>query len=242
MNDTPYPMQPIGVIHSAFDEKFGIPRQPGLTRSVTATIELLPPFATPEAVRGLEQASHVWLIFLFSATAAQGWKPTVRPPRLGGNKRLGVFASRSPFRPNPIGLSPVELIAIRNEQGGVQLDVRGADLLDGTPILDIKPYLPYADAIPSAHFGLAEQIETLDLPVRWEEDAQRAARQYSQQLGEPLTEQIEEVLRCDPRPAYQRDPKRIYGISLHQLNIRFRISDTEIEVLSLIAAGQAPHA
>lgn len=161
MNDTRYPMQPIGIIHSAFDQKFGIPRQPGLALSVSASIELLPPFASPEAVRGLEQASHIWLIFLFSATADQGWKPTVRPPRMGGNKRLGVFASRSPFRPNPIGLSPVELVAIRNEQGRILLDVRGADLLDGTPILDIKPYLPYSDALPEARFEVAERIETL---------------------------------------------------------------------------------
>ena len=233
MNDTRYPMQPIGIIHSAFDQKFGIPRQPGLALSVSASIELLPPFASPEAVRGLEQASHIWLIFLFSATADQGWKPTVRPPRMGGNKRLGVFASRSPFRPNPIGLSPVELVAIRNEQGRILLDVRGADLLDGTPILDIKPYLPYSDALPEARFEVAERIETLDLPVHWQPEAQAAVNGYSQALGEPLQQQIEEVLRCDPRPAYQRDPQRIYGISLHRINIRFRITEAQIEVLDL---------
>ncbi|SEG71761.1 tRNA (N6-threonylcarbamoyladenosine(37)-N6)-methyltransferase TrmO [Marinobacterium lutimaris] len=229
---------PIGVIHSAFDEKFGIPRQPGLTPSLNATIEIQPPFASPEAVRGLEQASHIWLIFLFSATAEQGWKPLVRPPRLGGNRRLGVFASRSPFRPNPIGLSPVKLTGIRQQGDSILLDVVGADLLDGTPILDIKPYLPYADIIPDAHFALAEKIETLELPVHWSEQAEQALNEQSQLKNQPLATQIEELLRCDPRPAYQRDPEREYGVSLHQLNIRFRISDTAIEVLSVIPAAK----
>lgn len=226
-------MHPIGVIHSAFSEKFGIPRQPGLAASLSATIELYPEFGSPEAVRGLEEASHIWLIFLFSATADQGWKPTVRPPRLGGNKRLGVFASRSPFRPNPIGLSPVELIGIRQQGSKVLLDVRGADLLDGTPILDIKPYLPYSDALPEAQFALAEKIETLDLPINWQPSARDALVKLSQQLKQPLEQQIADVLRCDPRPAYQRDPERIYGIALHGLNIRFRITDQAIEVLEL---------
>ncbi|MBV1786997.1 tRNA (N6-threonylcarbamoyladenosine(37)-N6)-methyltransferase TrmO [Marinobacterium sp. D7] len=228
-------MQPIGVIHSAFSEKFGIPRQPGLAGSLSATIELYPEFGSPEAVRGLEEASHIWLIFLFSATADQGWKPTVRPPRLGGNKRLGVFASRSPFRPNPIGLSPVELIGIRRQGSKVLLDVRGADLLDGTPILDIKPYLPYSDALPEAQFTLAEKIETLDLPINWQPAARDALVKLSQQLKQPLEQQIADVLRCDPRPAYQRDPERIYGIALHGLNIRFRITEQAIEVLELNA-------
>ncbi|WP_246589651.1 tRNA (N6-threonylcarbamoyladenosine(37)-N6)-methyltransferase TrmO [Marinobacterium ramblicola] len=234
MNET-ISMQPIGVIHSAFSEKFGIPRQPGLAGSLSATIELYPEFGSPEAVRGLEEASHIWLIFLFSATADQGWKPTVRPPRLGGNKRLGVFASRSPFRPNPIGLSPVELIGIRRQGSKVLLDVRGADLLDGTPILDIKPYLPYSDALPEAQFTLAEKIETLDLPINWQPAARDALVKLSQQLKQPLEQQIADVLRCDPRPAYQRDPERIYGIALHGLNIRFRITEQAIEVLELNA-------
>ena len=225
--------EPIGVIHSAFDEKFGIPRQPGLTPSLNATVEIRPPFASPDAVRGLEQASHIWLIFLFSATAKQGWKPLVRPPRLGGNKRLGVFASRSPFRPNPIGLSPVQLTGIRQQGDSILLDVVGADLLDGTPILDIKPYLPYADIIPDAHFALAEKIDTLDLPIHWSEQAEQAIKEQSLLKSLPLATQIEELLRCDPRPAYQRDPEREYGVSLHQLNIRFRISDEMIEVLSI---------
>lgn len=230
-------MQPIGIIRSAYNEKFGIPRQPGLAESLTATIELYPEYGVPESVRGLESASHIWLIFLFSATADQGWKPTVRPPRLGGNKRLGVYATRSPFRPNPIGLSPVELLAIRQEGGRVLLDVRGADLLNGTPILDIKPYLPYSDALPEAHFALAEKIEKLELPIQWSEAAARDCQTYAQELQQPLEQQIEEVLRCDPRPAYQRDPQRIYGIALHGLNIRFRISDSEIEVLEILAGA-----
>lgn len=235
---TPITFEPIGVIHSAFDEKFGIPRQPGLTPSLSATVELYPPFASPEAVRGLEQASHIWLIFLFSATADQGWKPLVRPPRLGGNRRLGVFASRSPFRPNPIGLSPVQLRGVRQQGDRILLDVIGADLLDGTPILDIKPYLPYADALPDAQFALADRIERLSQPLQWSDAAEQAVNEFSQAQGEPLAKQIEELLRCDPRPAYQRDPHREYGVSLHQLNIRFRISDQAIDVISVTPAAQ----
>ena len=226
-------IEPIGVIHTAFDEKFGIPRQPGLARSVEASIELYPPYASDEAVRGLDQCSHLWLLFWFSATADQGWKPLVRPPRLGGNRKLGVFASRSPFRPNPIGLSPVELRCIRREGGKLWIDVIGADLLNGTPILDIKPYLPYSDSLPEARFDLAEKIEMLDLPILGSEQASARAAELERDLAQPVTQQVEEVLRCDPRPAYQQDPERIYGISLHQHNIRFRIGADVIEVVSL---------
>ncbi len=232
-------MSPIGVIHSAFDEKFGIPRQPGLTQSLTATVELLPPYGSPEAVRGLEGCSHIWLLFLFSATAEQGWKPLVRPPRLGGNKRLGVFASRSPFRPNPIGLSPVRLLGVREQNGRILLDVSGADLLDGTPILDIKPYLPYSDVIADAQFDLADRIEKLTLPLHWSAAAQAACDAYSQRLGQPLATQIGELLTYDPRPAYQRDPERVYGLALHGLNIRFRITTVAIDILSISEAEPA---
>lgn len=225
-----FSLTPIGFIHSPFDEKFGIPRQPGLA-SVRARIELIPPFSSPESVRGLEHCSHIWLLFLFSATADQGWSPTVRPPRLGGNQRLGVFATRSPFRPNPIGLSPVRLLGTEQKGDRLWLEVEGADLLNGTPILDIKPYLPYADSLPDAEFSLAERIERLDLPVHFSPEAEQACARHAARLEQPLARQISEILLCDPRPAYRKgDGSREYGISLYGLNIRFRITAEQIQV------------
>lgn len=229
------PMHPIGVIHSPFDEKFGIPRQPGLA-SIRAEIELLPPYASADAVRGLEQCSHIWLVFLFSATADKGWNPTVRPPRLGGNERMGVFATRSPFRPNPIGLSCVRLSSVNIDGNSVRLEVEGADLLNGTPILDIKPYLPYADSLPEAEFGLASKIERLELPLVFTPEAEQACAMHAKRLQQPLDQQIDEILQCDPRPAYKKgDAERVYGISLYGLNVRFRISAEQIEVISILA-------
>ncbi len=229
------PVQPIGFIQSPFDEKFGIPRQPGLA-SIRAEIELAPPFASADAVRGLEHCSHIWLVFLFSATADKGWSPTVRPPRLGGNQRLGVFATRSPFRPNPIGLSCVRLVSVLIEGERVRLEVEGADLLNGTPILDIKPYLPYADSLPEAEYTLASRIERLELPLIFSAEAEQACTEHAQRLQQPLARQIDEILQCDPRPAYKKgDAERIYGISLYGLNIRFRISETQIDVISIAA-------
>ncbi|MBP0048442.1 tRNA (N6-threonylcarbamoyladenosine(37)-N6)-methyltransferase TrmO [Marinobacterium sp. AK62] len=226
-------MEPIGFIHSPFDEKFGIPRQPGLA-TVRAEVELVPPYASAEAVRGLDQCTHIWLVFLFSATADKGWSPTVRPPRLGGNQRVGVFATRSPFRPNPIGLSCVRLNAVKCDGDRVKLEVEGADLLNGTPILDIKPYLPYADSIPDAECALAPQVERLELPLRFSPEAEVACEHFSQALNQPLARQINEILQCDPRPAYKKgDEDRIYGISLYGLNIRFKISPSQIHVISM---------
>ncbi|MGB0466710.1 MAG: tRNA (N6-threonylcarbamoyladenosine(37)-N6)-methyltransferase TrmO [Pontibacterium sp.] len=227
----PVTMEPVAIVRSAFKEKFGIPRQPGLVNSVVSTIEFLPPFSSPDAVRGLETCSHIWLVFLFSECVDKGWNPLVRPPRLGGNKKLGVFASRSPFRPNSIGLSPVRLTAIRIEGQQVYLDVQGADLLDGTPILDIKPYLPYSDSLPDARFEVAEKISLLDLPVLFSTQAETACQAHTSQT---LKEQISELLRCDPRPAYKKnDASRVYGIKLHDLDIHWRITDTGIFVDSI---------
>ncbi|WP_293264380.1 tRNA (N6-threonylcarbamoyladenosine(37)-N6)-methyltransferase TrmO [Neptunomonas sp.] len=219
--------EPIGVIHSGFKEKFGIPRQPGLAESMRATIELLPDFASEEIVRGLEGCSHIWLIFIFSACTNKGWSPTVRPPRLGGNRRVGVLATRSPFRPNPIGLSAVKLDAIICSQGKVQLQVSGADLMDTTPILDIKPYLPYSDQIPSAHFTLAENYQALEIPVIFHNNAKQQCDIINKKTDLPIAQQITEILRCDPRPAYQRSAEREYGIRLHDYNIRWSITDDE---------------
>lgn len=231
MSTDPLTMQPVAIVRSPFKEKFGIPRQPGLANSMISTVELLPEFSSAEAVRGLEQCSHIWLLFIFSECVDKGWSSLVRPPRLGGNKKLGVFASRSPFRPNPVGLSPVRLEAVRIEGNKVCLDVRGADLLDGTPILDIKPYLPYSDSIPDAEFGIADKIELLSLPVDFSEQAVTVCEQYEKQYGSNLTEQICELLRCDPRPAYKKnDTERMYGIKLYDLDVRWKIDDSRIIV------------
>lgn len=227
----------IARIRSPFTEKFGIPRQPGLAPSITAEVVLEPEYSSLEAVSGLEGCSHIWLLFIFSESVEQGWKPRVRPPRLGGNQKLGVFASRSPFRPNPIGLSVVELLSFRMEQRQLILEVRGADLLNGTPIVDIKPYLPYADSLPEAHYQLAESAKRLTQPVVYSAEASAQLATYQSEYGQQLAQQINELLACDPRPAYQRDPLRIYGVSLYDLNIRFTISDTEIRVHSIDKNG-----
>lgn len=225
-------MQPVARVHSPYREKFGIPRQPGLV-DVESTVELLPGFDGAEMVEGLEGFSHLWLNFVFHACVDQGWKPRVRPPRLGGNRRVGVFASRSPFRPNHLGLSVVELLGIDTTAGGVSLRVRGADLLDGTPVLDIKPYVPYSDALPEARAGFAPEAPAATLSVLFS-DAALAA------LGDDLhlRHLIEAVLSQDPRPAYQADdPERIYGVRLAEVNVRFRVSRGEALVVDVEPAG-----
>lgn len=231
-------VQSIGYIRSPFTEKFGIPRQPGLAPSITAEVVLEPEFSRMDAVTGLEQCSHIWLLFIFSRAVRDGWKPRVRPPRLGGNQKLGVFATRAPFRPNPIGLSAVELLDIRMQGKNLVLEVRGADLLDGTPIIDIKPYLPYADILPDAHFDIADSAKRLPQPVQFSESAEQEYQQLRADYPGALYAQICELLACDPRPAYQSDHTRVYGVRLYDLNIRFRITDQLIEVVSLHKADQ----
>ena len=216
----------IATIHTDFPDKFGIPRQSGLAASLKATITFEEGFGSPEAVRGLEGYSHIWLLWLFE-NGTDTWHPTVRPPRLGGNTHMGVFATRSPFRPNPIGLSCVKLEAIEQTKEGPVLHISGADLRDKTPILDIKPYLPYADSHPEALGGFAQEAYT--------------SRQRLQvQMEESLLKQIEpekreallEILAEDPRPAYQSDPQRIYGVFFAGRNIRFRVEEDTLMVLS----------
>jgi len=208
-------------LYSLFPEKFGIPRQSGQVPAATGEVVLRPPYARPEAVRGLEACSHVWLLFL--CHQAQGWRPTVRPPRLGGNTRLGVFASRSPFRPNPIGLSVVQLDGV-DTTAGVRLKVSGVDMVDGTPILDIKPYLPWADAIPEARGGVADQAPQ-SLAVSFSPEAE-------QQLAhdDPRRTLIEQVLALDPRPAYHRDPERRYINAVAGLEIHWRVTVDGVRV------------
>ncbi|KAB7624066.1 tRNA (N6-threonylcarbamoyladenosine(37)-N6)-methyltransferase TrmO [Alkalilimnicola sp. S0819] len=232
-------LAPIGVIHSAFDEKFGTPRQPGLVPAAEAELILHPPYDAPEALRGLAQYSHVHLLFWFHRSAEQGWSPTVRPPRLGGNERLGVFATRSPFRPNPVGLSVVELAGLIDEPGRRGLRLRGHDLVDGTPVLDIKPYVPYADAHPQARAPAAFSGPPPRLSVGFAESARAALAG----LPPATVALIEQTLALDPRPAYRRgDEGREYGVSLAGYNLRFRVAADRVTVLSLGPLAAPPGA
>lgn len=226
-------LQPIGIIHSPFKEKFAVPRQPGLVTSVEADLELLPPYNHEETVRGLEDFSHVWLIFLFHQNLGRPWHPTVRPPRLGGNQRVGVFASRSPFRPNPLGLSAVELIGITRGLNVPKLQLRGTDLVDGTPVLDIKPYLPYTDSLPQAKGSFATQRPTtieVTFCVQAEQDLENLKEKYPQ-----LRQVISELLAQDPRPAYRgkKSDDKCYGVRIYDLNLKWQMDGEDAQVLSI---------
>lgn len=227
-----YTFQAIGVLHTPFREKFGIPRQPGLAPHAISTLELFAPFNTAECLQGLAEFSHLWLTFVFHATAEQGWQASVRPPRLGGNVTRGVFATRSMFRPNPIGLSVVEFVDIVDGDNGKLLRLRGADVLDGTPILDIKPYLPYADSIPNAQSTFA-QTAPATLAVQWSDRAKDDAQSLS--LSSDFCALIDEVLAQDPRPAYraQNDDAHEYGVWLERTNVKFCVRQKAVLILSL---------
>ena len=216
----------IAEIRSDFPTKFGIPRQSGLVPELEALVVFRPEYRIPEALRGIEGYSHLWLLWEFSETRQEGWRPTVRPPRLGGNTRMGVFATRSPFRPNALGLSSVKLEAIEQRPDvGPVLIVRGADLMDGTPIYDIKPYLPYADAHPEALGGFA--------PLPKETIAVRCPPELLSKIPERQREALLGVLAQDPRPQYQHDPAREYGMSFAGWDVRFRVNGDTLEVFSL---------
>lgn len=222
---------PIATVHSCFGEKFGVPRQPLLADASRAAIELLPPLDTPDAVAGLEENTHLWVIFQFHQVAGE-WSAKVRPPRLGGNRKLGVLATRSPFRPNNLGLSVVRLLQVRTSPK-VELIVGGADLVDGTPVLDIKPYIPYADAVADAYSAFAERPPE-PVAVFIPEEIRRQAGHYRDDWGTDLPLLIRQVLSQDPKPAYQApDPERIYGMRLCGLNLRWRYREGGIEVVSL---------
>jgi len=222
-------MKVIARIRSDFKTKFGIPRQSGLVEALTATVVFEPEYRDPEALRGIEGFSHLWLIWEFSEAVRSDWSPTVRPPRLGGNTRMGVFATRSPFRPNPIGLSCVRLLGVRTDRElGTVLDVAGADLMDGTPIFDIKPYAPYADCYPEAAGGFASaQPDTIPVSVPSELLARFPAEKREALLG---------VLSHDPRPRYQDDPARVYGMDFAGFNIRFSVADGTLTVTDITPA------
>lgn len=214
----------IGLIRSCFPEKFGIPRQPGMVPSATARLELLPPFNREEMVRGLEQFSHIWVLFLFHEAMAEGWKPTVRPPWLGGQKRVGVFASRSPHRPNHLGMSAVRLESVVCRGGEIWLELSGIDLLDKTPVVDIKPYVPYSDCLTQATGGYAHGCLT-ELPVVFADGPSAFCRTYREETGRDLRTLIEEMIRHDPRPASQKGTKIGFGMLLWDVNIRWTVRE-----------------
>ncbi|MBQ8308480.1 MAG: tRNA (N6-threonylcarbamoyladenosine(37)-N6)-methyltransferase TrmO [Clostridia bacterium] len=219
-------IEPIGYIRSDFQEKFGIPRQSGRAPSAIARVVLYPEYNSPDCFREIEGFSHIWLLFDFSATRDEGWSATVRPPRLGGNKRVGVFASRSPFRPNYIGLSCVKLLRVEQTKTGVELVVSGADLLDNTPIFDIKPYLPHADCVDGATGGYAAQGAQHRLEVEFPESLLQSVPQ-EKRAG------LIECLADDPRPAYKDEPERIYGMHFADLQVRFRVQGAMLTVVEV---------
>ena len=231
-------IQAVAYCRTPYKQKFGIPRQPGLVSAARGFVELAPPFNQIDAVRGLEQYSHLWLLFCFHENLAAGWKPTVRPPRLGGNEKLGVFATRSTFRPNGIGQSVVKLHAVHTHNGKVSLEISGMDLLDGTPIIDIKPYIPFSDSIENAQGGIAQEAPVL-ANVYFNEQAQIQLEKYQQNPAYPrLAELIEGVLAQDPRPAYKKakaDPK-LYQVALYDLDILWIVTDAGIKVIELRAS------
>lgn len=223
-------IEPIAHIRTDFPEKFGIPRQSGLAENLYGTIVFEPAYRDPQALRGLDGFSHIWLIWGFSANRTEPgkWQPTVRPPRLGGNERMGVFATRSPFRPNPIGLSCVEIHSIiQDPEDGPLIVVKGADLMDGTPIYDIKPYIRYADSRPDSRCGYVETLQDRTLEVVFPEELQSVVEEKAKLLS------LIETLKLDPRPSYHEDPERIYGLSFSGYNVRFRVSDGSLHVVGI---------
>ena len=212
----------IGIVRSCFTERFGIPRQPGLVRAATARLELLPPYNRGEMVRGLEEFSHIWVQFLFHRTMAEGWKPTVRPPRLGGRRRVGVFACRSPHRPNHLGLSVLKLEKVIVAGGDVALLLSGVDLLDGTPVLDIKPYVPYCDSPVGAVGGFAMESPT-STDIVFSPAAAKFCREYGEATGRDLEELIRQVIGNDPRPASQKGRKNGFAAALWDVDVAWTV-------------------
>jgi len=223
-------IRPIGLIHSCFTEKFGIPRQPGMVKSATAALELLPQFNREEMIRGLTDFSHIWVHFLFHKTIEEGWRPTVRPPWLGGKKRVGVFASRSPHRPNHMGLSVVKLVSIQEKKTKYILELSGVDFLDKTPVLDIKPYVPYSDSVTTATGGYTDNRK-LHIELTFTEAALQFCATYEQETGRKLCTLIEEMIRQDPRPASQKGNKSRFGMLLWDVNIKWQVKGSQFEVV-----------
>lgn len=223
-----FSMRVIARVHSEFSSKFGVPRQSGLVEALESTLVFEPEFRSEEALRGLEDFSHLWLVWVFHQAIRREWSPTVRPPRLGGNTRMGVFATRSPFRPNPIGLSSVRLAGMeRTAEHGTVLRLRGADLMDGTPVLDVKPYLPYADCVPDALGGFAAAPAAPALAVDIPPD-------LLERVPPERRRALLGVLAQDPRPRYQKDPDRVYGFGFAGLEVRFSVADGVLTVREIL--------
>ncbi len=222
-----YNVEPIGYIKSPYKEKFAVPRQPRLVPSATAELHLCGEANTPDSVRELMQFSHLWLLFLFDQNLEAGWRPTVRPPRLGGNERVGVFASRATFRPNGIGMSAVELRGIRVEGKQVIVELGGVDLVDGTPVIDVKPYIPYSDSLPDAQGGFAsEEPATLSVLI---------PKECAEQLTQEHLLVIKEVLALDPRPAYKKGKRddKTYAVHLFHYNVKFHVDNDQVTVTAI---------
>ena len=220
-------IQVIARMHSDFATKFGIPRQSGLAQELRSTIVFEPEFRNADALRGIEDFSHLWIIWQFSEAVRQGWSPTVRPPRLGGNTRMGVFATRSPFRPNNLGLSCVKLLGVEHTaQWGTVLHVGGADLMDGTPIFDVKPYIPYADCQPDATGGFTDTAGDFLLDVDFPPELLKKLPQGKRAAAV-------QVLSHDPRPSYQKNPERVYGLTFAGYDIRFQVTEQTLRVLEV---------
>ncbi len=224
-------MKVIARIRSDFPTKFGIPRQSGIV-PVISTIVFEPEYRVDEALRGIEGYSHLWLIWEFSQSVREGWSPTVRPPRLGGNTRMGVFATRSPFRPNPIGLSSVRLAGVEKTEDGTVLLVEGADLCDGTPILDIKPYLPFTDSHPDALGGFSDPVREKELEVE-------IPPYLLETVPKNKQDALQKVLAHDPRPSYQHDPERVYGMEFAGMEVKFRVDGRRLAVTDIQQAVQS---
>ncbi|WNC70123.1 tRNA (N6-threonylcarbamoyladenosine(37)-N6)-methyltransferase TrmO [Thalassotalea nanhaiensis] len=229
-----YSFTPVGVIHSPYKQKFAIPRQPGLVTAAHGKLELLIADNQLELIRDIEQHSHLWLVFVFHGTSEQGWKPLVKAPRLGGNKKTGVFSTRSTFRPNPIGMSVVKLTGTSTVNGNLALDISGLDLLDGTPILDIKPYIPYSDSVQDAQSIMAPMPEQTNFVISFTDNAQQQLLSLGSNYQD-LRLFIEQVLNQDPRPAYKKaqTDRQEYGMNLYDLNIRWQIHNNDCTVLSI---------
>ena len=230
-----FQFEQIGVIRSPYKEKFAVPRQPGLVIHGGGELHLVAPYNQADAVRGLEAFSHLWVVFVFHQTMEGGWRPTVRPPRLGGNARMGVFATRSTFRPNPIGMSLVELKGIRCQKDQVILELGSLDLVDGTPVIDIKPYLPFAEALPDARASYAQDAPQADMPVHFTSEITTQISELEKRYPR-LRDFIVEVLAQDPRPGYQHEPGRVYGLLFAGCNVRFTVEEGVLTVREVCPA------
>lgn len=234
MATSSFNFSPIGLVHSCYREKFGVPRQPNLVEAAKASIEIIPPYNNADAFDGIEDFSHIWIIFCFHQHIAHEWKAKVRPPRMGGNQRIGVFASRSSFRPNPIGMSAVKLDRLEISEQKIILHISGQDFIDQTPVLDIKPYISYADAISGTSDAYADEAPRKKLAVSYGQQAENAIKKLSQRHPE-LKTLIDETLALDPRPSYhnQTQKQKSYGMKIYDYDVKFEVDNEHVKVTGI---------